>query len=743
MKVSPMGWLFGIATLTASALLFAVEPMIGKMLLPYFGGTPGVWNTCMLFFQAMLLAGYGYAHLTTTRLGFRGQVALHGTLAAFALLVLPITFPVDRLPSDFGALGPAPRLFGLLVASAGAPFFLIAATAPLLQRWFAFSDDRRAGDPYFLYAASNTGNLVALAAYPLLIEPLSTLGRQNLVWAWGFAASAVLTIACAVVVGARGSRIEIAPVEKADPIVWSTWLDWIVPAALPSSWLLAVTTYATTDLASMPLLWTIPLGIYLATYVLAFGVSGTWWRRTAEAVFPWLAAVLALVLSAGFVHAFWIPLHALAFFCGALLCHQRLAASRPAAGRLTLFYLAIALGGVLGSLFNAMIAPLLFDRMIEYPLAVFLTCLVAFRAPGGVRGVVRESIVPASVFGLMLVLTVVRDVGDSAVGAGALVLASGLGVLAVWRTRTRPLRFAMTVGAVLLAGGLGPEPGGRVIHRARNFFGSLRVLYDPGAGVHRLLHGSTLHGQQNLAPSRRAEPSTYFTRSGPIGGLFDAVGPALDRPGSRVAIVGLGTGTLACYAKPGQAWTFYEIDDAVVRVAEDSRYFSYLADARARGATVDVVEGDARLRIGEAPDGGYGLIVLDAFSSDAVPVHLLAREAIALYRRKLGPGGVLAFNLSNRYLDLDPLMERQARDADLACRIRYDLDVSAEEKANGKQPSIWCVMAESEADLHGLADDPRWRLPGRRAGSTAWTDDYSDLASYLVFRPRWSREPSK
>jgi SAM-dependent methyltransferase len=277
-----------------------------------------------------------------------------------------------------------------------------------------------------------------------------------------------------------------------------------------------------------------------------------------------------------------------------------------------------------------------------------------------------------------------------------------------------------------------------VIHRARNFFGALRVLYDPAARVHRLLHGSTLHGQQSLEPSRRAEPSTYFTRSGPIGGLFDALGPALGRPGARVAIVGLGTGTLACYAKPGQAWTFYEIDDAVVQVAEDARYFSYLADARARGVAVGVVEGDARLRIGEAPDGGYGLIVLDAFSSDAVPVHLLSREAIALYRRKLGPGGVLAFNLSNRYLDLDPLMDRQARDAGLACRIRHDLGVSPEERRDGKQPSIWCVMAESEADLHGLADDPRWRRPRHRPGSSAWTDDYSDLASYLVFKPRWA-----
>jgi SAM-dependent methyltransferase len=352
-------------------------------------------------------------------------------------------------------------------------------------------------------------------------------------------------------------------------------------------------------------------------------------------------------------------------------------------------------------------------------------------------------IIPAVIFGLMWALTSRRNIDDSAVGAAALVLASGLGVLVVWKARGRPLRFALTIGAALLAGGLAPEPGGEVIDRSRNFFGTLRVLYDPAAEVHRLVHGSTLHGQQGLGPSERAEPSTYFTRSGPIGDVFRSLGPALQRPGARVAIVGLGTGTLACYAQPGQSWTFYEIDDAVVRIAEDRRYFSYLADARMRGANVEVVEGDARLRIGEAPDGGYRLIVLDAFSSDAVPVHLLSREAIALYRRKLAPGGVLAFNLSNRYLDLDPLMDRQARDAGLVCRIRYDVNVSPEAKRGGKHPSIWAVMAASEADLPGLADDPRWGLPRRRPGSSAWTDDYSDLASYLVFRRRWADGRSK
>ena len=336
-----------------------------------------------------------------------------------------------------------------------------------------------------------------------------------------------------------------------------------------------------------------------------------------------------------------------------------------------------------------------------------------------------------------------RGVIDTVPGALGVMAASGLGLYACVTGLRRPARFALTVGGVLLASGLAPSPGGDVIHRERNFFGTVRVLHDAEANVHRLFHGSTLHGQQSLDPEGRHEPSTYFTRSGPIGQLFDAIGPRLKREGSRVAIVGLGAGTLGCYAGPGQRWTFYEIDPAVVRIAEDPRFFTYLADCRARGVGVDLVEGDARLRLGDAPDRAFGLIVLDAFSSDAVPVHLLSREAIRLYRSKLAAGGLLAFNASNRYLDLEPVMGGQAADAGLACRIRYDVHPTAEERRAGKQPSIWVVMGEGEPDLGQLVTDPRWRVPRVRVGAGPWTDDYSDLASYLVLGGRRFAPPAR
>ncbi len=326
-----------------------------------------------------------------------------------------------------------------------------------------------------------------------------------------------------------------------------------------------------------------------------------------------------------------------------------------------------------------------------------------------------------------------RTLAIPALGGLALALASGLGVLAMVKARRRPLRFAMVVAAILAATGLSQGKAGRLLHIERDFFGVVRVTEDESGMFRRLFHGSTLHGQERIGLDKgvpAGEPLTYFTRSGPIGDLFRVIGPRLKKAGGRVGIVGLGAGTLAAYAAPGQRWTFYEIDPAIVRIAGDPQYFTYLENSRAEA--VDVVVGDARLRLRESPDRAYDLLILDAFSSDALPVHLVTREAIALYRSKLAEGGVLAFNLSNRYLDLEPLIGRQALDAGLVCRVRADLDVIPEERDGGKQPSIWAVMA---ADLGGLADESGWHEPRVRADSPAWTDERSDLLRYIRWRP--------
>jgi hypothetical protein len=318
-------------------------------------------------------------------------------------------------------------------------------------------------------------------------------------------------------------------------------------------------------------------------------------------------------------------------------------------------------------------------------------------------------------------------------GVLGVMVVSGLGILSCLTAQRRPVRFALVVAAVLSAGAMLPGVSGRLLHVERDFFGVLRVTHDDASNVNRLFHGSTLHGQQSLDPALRREPSTYFTRTGPIGQVFHAMDGRLNQQGSRVAIVGLGAGTLASYARSGQSWTFYEIDGAVERIARDRHYFTYLDDCEADA--VDIVLGDARQRLKGAPDGAYQLIVLDAFSSDALPVHLLARQAIRLYRAKLAPAGILVFNLSNRYLDLDPVIGRQAADAGMVCRVCYDIDVKDDERRAGKQPSIWAVIAANDRDLGSLVADDRWQPPALRPGSAVWTDDYSDLASYLLWMP--------
>ncbi len=519
-----------------------------------------------------------------------------------------------------------------------------------------------------------------------------------------------------------------------------TGLRWLVLVSIPSSWMMGVTTYLTTDLAAIPLLWVIPLALYLLSFVIAFSGWSAGLVRLAARALPLLVLPLVLVMTAGFVHAVWVPLHLLTFFAGATACHGVLARQRPAARYLSTYYVIIAAGGLLGGVFNALLAPMLFSRVVEYPLAVILASVVAPGRDGRLwQGTRKEwrttALLPAIVFLLTALLTMSRvGLADSAFGALGIVIASGLGISACVTARRRPIRFALVVGAILLAGGLAQGPSGRLLHIERNFFGVVRVTEDRARIVHRLFHGSTLHGQQSLDPARSREPSTYYTSSGPIGQLFAAIGPKRDRPGTRIAVIGLGAGTLAAYAEPAERWTFYEIDPAIERIARDPRFFTYLRDCDAMA--LDVVPGDARLSLRDAPDHAYQLIVLDAFSSDALPVHLLTREAIQLYRSKLAEGGVLAFNLSTRYVDLDPVMGGQSHDAGLVCRINYDTELTQQEQDAGKQPSIWAVMAATDSDLGTLASDVRWRRLSLRPNARVWTDDDSDLARYLRWIPR-------
>ncbi len=721
--------LFSITLFVSSSLLFAVQPMFAKMVLPRLGGTPGTWITCLLFFQSALLAGYAYAHWSTARLG-RRQRLVHAAFLLAALAVLPVAVPSSWKPPVASAT-PVLWLLALLVVSVGLPFFVVASTAPLLQRWFAAVRHPAAADPYFLYRASNVGSMLALLAYPALIEPRLRLADQSRAWTAGYVALVLLTAVCALAPRSGREPASAAvdsPEERAPepPVDARRRARWVVLAFVPSSFMLAVTTYITTEIAAVPLLWVIPLAIYLLTFIVVFArkpflLSGLAAELQVVVV---LELVFLVLLKATEPVLLVIATILAALFLSALVCHARLADERPPSSHLTEFYLWVAVGGALGGVFNAVIAPLIFDSVVEYPLAIVLACLL--RPPRSAKPSTPDSrrldvLVPAAIgAGALVLVAVARGTGLGPVTARGVAFAVALLACAV--VAGRPVRFGLAVGALLVAGALVSGTDRRTLYADRTFFGVLRVDRDDERNVHRLVHGNTTHGAQSLEPGRRLEPLTYYDRTGPVGDLFRGLPMATSTP--HVAVIGLGTGTMACYGRTGQHWTFYEIDPAVEEVARDPRLFTYLRDCP---AATDVRLGDARLSIAREQRARFGLIFVDAFNSDSLPVHLITREALAVYLDRLAPGGVVVFNVTNRYLDLRPVIGALGRDAGLTGLVRDDLRIPEADRAREKNGSMWAALARRPVDLGSLAGDPRWKPLPVRAETRVWTDDFSNL----------------
>ncbi|MGH2351166.1 MAG: spermidine synthase, partial [Chloroflexota bacterium] len=697
--------LYTATIFTGSALLFLVQPMFGRMLLPLLGSSPTVWNTALVLYQGGLLAGYGYAHLTTTWRGVRRQAALHVVLLALPLLALPIDLPAGWTPP--AREWPIPWLLATMLVSVGLPFFVVATSSPLLQRWFAGTGHPAAADPYFLYAASNLGSLLALLSYPLLLEPRLGLTAQSQLWSAGYGLLALLTLACGLALwrahgelAATPSRRSQVPSPKSQVTnrrlrTWDlglgTWwrrrLRWLLLAAAPSSLLLSVTAHISSDIAAVPLLWVIPLAIYLLTFVLVFARRPLLSHRLMVRALPFvlLPLVVALAVRATQPILPLMALHLAGLFVVSMVCHGEVAADRPPSHYLTEFYFWLALGGVLGGAFSALAAPLLFNTVAEYPLALVVACLAGYRhhdAPddrddrgerrttAGRRERVLDVGLPLALGALAAGLLLRGREGGLTTSAVGIALVFGPVALICLSFRRRPLRFGLAIAAILLASAQFYVDRGDVLLVERSFFGVHRVrraTLEPDTSYHVLVHGTTVHGLQSLDPSRRQEPLLYYHSSGPVGQIFRALGPGdAARP---VAVVGLGAGGLACYGAPGQRWYFYEIDPEVERIARDPQYFTFLRDCP---PDVQVILGDARLSLTEAPPGAYHLIVLDAYSSDAIPIHLITREALAIYLDKLAAGGVLAFHISTRHLDLAPVLGRLARDAGLVCLVQED-----------------------------------------------------------------------
>ena len=719
--------LFTAALFASAFLLFLVQPMVAKMVLPLLGGSPMVWNTCMVFFQIVLFAGYAYAHGSVRWLGAKWQIAVHLAVLILPFAFLPFLIQRDSFSPPEGT--PVFWLLGLLAGTIAFPFFALATTASVLQHWFSFTDHGDARDPYFLYAASNIGSLAALAAYPVVVEPLLALRAQGTVWTIGYALFVVLVGGCASVAWRQRPR---ADVERPAALGGSPEarvrilqrLRWVALSFVPSSLMLAVTTYLSTDIAAVPLFWILPLSIYLLTFVAAFSTS-RWWLASARRSFPVLLVPLAVMLSVDAVGTAWLmfPLHIVTFGIAALICHAQLADERPSAAHLTQFYLWMSFGGMLGGFFNALAAPFLFDSIAEYPLVVLLACFLMPRIDRAATG--RKRVDPGVLVAIGIAMALVM-VGIFSPALRRSVMQMGILVPAIlaFTQRHVPRRFGFSVAALIVVGMALGHSSQRLLVAERTFFGVYRVKEDRQGEYRALAHGTTLHGKQAIKGSEQGEPLTYFHRQGPFGQAFDKL-PAAQR-GKQVGVIGLGIGTLAAFARPEQEWTFYEIDPAVERIARNRLYFDFLDRCGERCRTVI---GDARLSLQRAPESKYDLFVLDAFSSDAIPMHLLTSEALSLYLSRLKDDGAVLFHISNRHLVLEPIVGRLAQAHGLTGVVNFDRPAAGWPAS--RTSSRWVAMARRPEDLGDLASDPRWVPLTARRNTPLWTDDFSNVVSVL------------
>jgi hypothetical protein len=721
------------ATLFGSALLlFSIQPMFAKMVLPKLGGAPAVWSVAMVFFQTALLAGYSYAHLLERLLAPHRAALFHLLLLGVTATSLPIAIASGwgAPPSD----GIALWLFGLFAVSIGLPFFALSASAPLLQSWFAASGHPQAGNPYVLYAASNLGSFAALFAYPVVVEPMLTLKMQAEVWSVGFGILAVL-IAAVGLLTARTTAAAVAAkieLEQDDAPSIGRRMRWIALAAIPSGLVIAVTAHLTTDIAAAPFLWVVPLALYLLTFVAVFRERPWITHATVVRLTPFVVAPLAVSLIGG-DRVYWvttIALNLVAFVLLTLTCHGELYALRPKPQRLTEFYLCTSAGGVIGGAFAGLAAPQLFNGNYEYPIlvAAALLCMPGVFA-GGARKVLAEAL-PWLLLSAALVLAWhFTRLHLPATWEPAFQIVSALLAACLLFQRHRPARyFALVILSFVVTAFW--RPGTAPIETARSFFGVHKVVEVADGRVRALYHGTTLHGAQLLRNddgtpvSGPPIPLNYYYAGGPIA---EAIAAARDARGGfdRVAVVGLGTGTLACLSHSGERWTFFEIDPVVVRIARDPHLFNFLSSC---APDTPIVLGDARLTL-EASRDQYDLIDLDAFSSDAIPVHLLTREAFAGYLSKLSPHGVIIAHISNRHLDLASVVANVGRTQGLVAFFRED-DTAGDFLTTFKANARVVVLAREPGDVGRIAGSWLRLQPDPKAAT--WSDDYSDILTVML-----------
>ena len=758
-------WTFTLTTFVSALLLFSIQPMFAKMVLPVLGGSPSVWAVAMCFFQGALLAGYCYAHLLITKAPLRISGLIHLCLCVVAFLVLPI-----GLPRGFGEPPPgAPYLWqlGLFTAALGLPFLAVAANAPLLQAWFRASGHSQGRDPYFLYAASNLGSLIALLAYPFVLEPAFGVSALARFWTIGF----VLLVGCLAAsfwllrrASDGMSTSDAAPILAATGPTpdWRQRAGWVGLALVPSALLTAFTTHVTTDVASAPLLWVLPLALYLLTFVLVFRERALIPRRVLLAVH--LAAVIGtLLLLSQTKHESWFftaTAGVIVFFTSAMVAHRTLYEARPDAGHLTEFYLWMSLGGALGGLAAALLAPKIFSEVFEYPLllALSMACrpgALTFKWRDRDEGLVYWLLLAIGLLAIYWVPWTFPKIANyveklspasaqwmlsyDATAFAALLLAAVM--IANWRHPTRQLVMALLMFAALIHLPSGVKRG----EAQRSYFGVYRVMQSADGHFNILIHGTTLHGAQRIKdeegkPVIDHAPATYYYENSPMARVTalrrESLAERTPSAKGRYGVIGLGTGSMTCHSEADERWRIFEIDPLMVGIASSGEHFTFLANCMPKP---DIVIGDARLTMTRETDGSFDLIVVDAFSSDAVPVHLMTAEAIRLYLSKVADDGIVLLHISNRYLDLETVLGATIG----AVPGAHGLIISDDE-ADGtyaQSSSTVALFAKSAAALEPYREltIARELQPGRMK---AWTDDYSDVLSPFLSQVRKHYWPS-
>ena len=733
------------AIFVSALLLFSVQPLFTKMVLPRLGGSPAVWSVAMVFFQSLLLGGYAYAHYLMQLRNRMLPVVVHLALLVVALLTLPLS-----IAGGWGeppASGYAFWLLGLFAVSIGLPFFALAANNPLLQAWFVRTGHPNGPDPYFLYASSNIGSFLALLTYPVLLEPMFTLRAQNLIWTGIYGLLIVLIASCGALLlrSPATSDVDTAADDADAPAPpWILRARWIFLAAVPSGLLIAVTAHISTDVAAAPLLWVLPLSLYLLTWVLVFQSRPLLPHKWMLILQPLAITGVVVLLAVGGEQNLLLTLggHQLCFFVIAMACHGELARTRPAAKYLTGFYVALSFGGMVGGLFAGLIAPYTFSWVAEYPILVALAVLcrpsVADRRPQWSRAfwpllaVAAVALIVPSYSGgkVFSWLETNRIYVVSAVAIVSMILAI------LFKADRWKLAAVVTLALALIR--VYPADEGRV-ETVRSFFGVHKIVVTPNGQYHVLMHGTTIHGAEKVQNddgtpvTGRPEPITYYHKDGGMGQAIAALRERKAGP-LRVAVIGLGSGSLACASEPGEDWKFFEIDQAMVDTAKDPKYFTYIQRC---APDMKPVIGDARLTFAKEPNGTYDLIIVDAYSSDAIPVHLATEEAMEIYKDKLAPQGAVLMHVSNRHLELSSVVVGIADANDLKSWV-YSEDTHRDSEYIFSTTVV--VSAREEADVGKLASSEKWALTESDDDQRVWTDDYSNVLGAVWRRLRKGEE---